>query len=233
MMRRAWIVLLLSCLPCMLANRAEARAPDTFEEDFHEPIIIDSPMWFALEVKLGPYQPSKTQLFETVFENDRGWMLNVELDFTVYHIPYVGQLNAAAGWGWAKYDAHTPLANGTGVAGETTEFTVYPLSALGVLRVDSLARYTVVPLVFAGKVGYEWVRWKGATGSAKAHEGLNDGLRVGVQGALELDFLARGGARQLDEDWGINHVLLLVEYYKSATNGVGDKTFSLGLGFQF
>ncbi len=232
-MRPARFLGLLPLFLSFVVSQARAREPDTFEEDYHEPIIIDSPMWFTFEVKVGPYQPSPRKTFQSVFHNDRGWMLNLELDITVLHIPYVGQLNAAAGWGWANYDAHAKLADGSGDSGEKTTFTVYPLSALAVLRVDSLARYTVVPLTFAGKLGYEAVRWKAVTGSQKDGDGFNQGLRWALQAALQLDFLDRGGARQLDEDFGINHILLLFEYYDSVTKGTGDRTFSVGLGFQF
>ena len=234
-------VLVVALVSCWFTASAKARAPDTFEEDFHPPILIESPQWFAIELKVGPYQPGEGDAFKNTFLNDRGWMLNVELDFTLWHIPYLGQLNAGVGWGWGKYDAKA-LTEGTDPttgqpvlvpSDEDTDFVIYPMSALAVFRVDALARYTVVPLTFAGKLGYEWARWKATTGDKKDGDGVADGVRWGMQGALELDFLGRGDARQLDEDFGINHTFFLFEYYRSATGLTGDKTFSFGLGAQF
>ena len=230
-MRKAFL-LALTILGCSFASQVEARAPDTFEEDYHPPIIIESPQWFAFEFKFGPYRPGEGKPFERIFRNDRGWMISLELDVTVYHIPYVGQLNVAGGWGWGSYDGEALDAMGNRT-GEKTDLTLYPLSALAVLRVDSLARYTVVPLTFAAKVGYEWVRWKIESDNKKQGSGFNKGLRWGLQAALELDFLEMSSARRLDDDFGINHTFLLFEWYKSDTRGTGDSTFQVGLGLQF
>jgi len=233
-MRQASL-LILTLLASTFAASAHARAPDTFEEDFHPPIIIESPQWFAFEFKVGPYRPGKGDPFANIFKSDRGWMLSIELDATIYHVPYVGQLNVAGGWGLGNYDGKALLegSNPPIASGETTELTLYPLTALGVLRIDSLARYTVVPLTFAGKLGYEWVRWKAETGGSTDAKGFNKGLRWGAQAAFELDVLEMSSARRLDDDYGINHTYLLFEYYESDTKGTGDRTFQFGLGIQF
>lgn len=229
-MRRASL-LVAALLAWLSASTALARAPDTFEEAYAEPITIDSPMWFAFEFKVGPYRPGNA-VQRRAFSGDRGWLLGLELDITLFHIPYVGQINFGAGWGWAKYDAKARLADGS-ASGETTELIMYPMSALGVLRVDALARYTVVPLTFAGKLGYDFVRWKAETGGATEADGMNKGLRWGAQVAFELDFFDRQAARRLDEEWGINHTFLLFEFFESMTEGTGDRSFSFGLGAQF
>ncbi len=223
--------LLIVALACLSASRVSARAPDTFEEDHHPPLEVDSPQWMGLELRVGPYRPGPAT-FKDTFLNDRGWMVNVEFDVTLYHIPWVGQLNAGLNWGWSAYDAHALDRQGTRVD-EKTKFTIFPVSLLGVLRVDALARHTVVPLTFAGKLGYEVVRWKAETGGKSDGNGLNQGLRWGAQAALELDWFDRGTARRMDEDWGINHTYLLFEWYESRTKGTGDSTFTFGLGAQF
>jgi hypothetical protein len=230
-MHRATL-LLVALLGCWsVASSASARAPDTFEEHYARPVEIDSPMWWALEFKLGPYRPDNNAQ-QRIFGGDRGWLLQLELDVTVFHIPYAGQVNVAGSWGWAKYDAKALLQDGSR-SGETTKLTLYPLSLLGVLRIDALARYTVVPLTFAGKLGYDFVRWSTSTGKIDEAEGLNKGLRWGVQGAFELDFFDLQGARRLDDEWGINHTFLLLEYFESQTKGTGARSFTFGLGMQF
>jgi hypothetical protein len=158
--------------------------------------------------------------------------LALELDIKIWQIPYVGSINAGLGWGWAKYSGKTLDESGSR-AGEDNEFIIFPMSALAVLRIDALARNTVVPLQFAGKLGADFVRWKSSTADRTDDSGLNKGLRWGAQAALELDVFERGAARRLDEDWGVNHTYLLFEYYGSKTEGTGDKNFVFGLGALF
>jgi len=214
------------------ASSAAARAPDSFDEDYHPPVVVESDQWFAFELRTGPYRPGTSESFQRVYTDDRGWMLNVELDITVYHVPYVGQLNIAGGFGWANFKAKAFGESGTR-EGEETEMTLFPLHALGVLRVDALARNTVVPITFAGKLGYEWTRYKLETGGVSDGSGFRPGLRWGAQAAFELDFFDRGTARRLDEDWGVNHNFVLFEYYGSEASGTGDRTYTIGVGTQF
>jgi hypothetical protein len=228
-MRKAPLLVLLFGL--LVSSRTEARAPDTFEEHYAEPIVIDTPMWFAFELKLGPFRPNNSYLRDA-FGSDRGWLLSTELDVTAYHIPYTGQLNVGFGWGWANYDAKAKTLSGAN-SGESTSFTIYPMSLMAVVRIDALARMTVVPVTFAGKLGFDVVRWKGETGSTNDGQGWNKGLRWGAQAAFELDILDRKSARRLDDDFGINHTFLMFEYFGSMTKGTGGNSFQLGLGLQF
>jgi hypothetical protein len=236
---RAARALLFACAALLavlvLPKAAEARAPDTFEEMYAKPTVIESPQWYALELKLGPYKPAAGgSAFSDTFGKDRGWLLGLELDFVLYHIPYVGTINAGAGWGWANYDAKALLAGDSGGrSGETTEFTIYPMSALAVLRIDTLARQLNVPLLLTGKIGYDFVRWIAETGSRTDGDGLNKGLRWAAQAGLELDFFDRSSARALDEEFGINHTFLFFEYFESKTKGTGDRSFSIGFGALF
>lgn len=215
------------------SSLASARAPDTFEEQYTAPSLIDSPMWMALELKLGPYVPGGSDAFKRTFGDDKGWMLAAELQFTVWEIPHVGQLNLGAGFAWANYDAGAIDSATNQRSDEKTEFTLYPLSALAVLRVDALARNTSIPLTFAGKLGADFVRWKATTGGQTDDDGLNIGMRWAAQVAFELDWFDRRAARRMDEEWGINHMLVLFEFIDSLTRGTGDRTFQVGLGVQF
>ncbi|MDB4973783.1 MAG: hypothetical protein JWN48_2124 [Myxococcaceae bacterium] len=239
-MRRQLVSLLalvtLGLVTFGMLETAEARAPDTFEEAYNKPILIDTPMWLAFEIKVGPYKPGRShgakQAFSETFGSKNGWMLNLELDVTLFHIPYVGQLNVAGSWGWVNYDAKATDESGAR-SGEVTKLTLYPLSALGVLRVDALARNTVIPLTFAGKFGPEWVRWTTSTGTHTDSSGFNRGWRFGGQVAFELDYFDANTARRLDEDYGVNHTFLLFEYFDSTTRNTGAHTFQFGLGAQY
>jgi hypothetical protein len=220
---RAARALLFACAALLavlvLPKAAEARAPDTFEEMYAKPTVIESPQWYALELKLGPYKPAAGgSAFSDTFGKDRGWLLGLELDFVL----------------WANYDAKALLAGDSGGrSGETTEFTIYPMSALAVLRIDTLARQLNVPLLLTGKIGYDFVRWIAETGSRTDGDGLKKGLRWAAQAGLELDFFDRSSARALDEEFGINHTFLFFEYFESKTKGTGDRSFSIGFGALF
>jgi hypothetical protein len=218
------------------AELASARAPDTFEEDYHPPVVIESPMRVSWEFRTGPYNPDRTPWKET-FADDHGWLFATEVDITLYKIPYVGQLALGLGFGWSSYSAKAFSVNEDGSlgarSGETTKLTLFPISTLAVLRVDALARHTIVPLTFAGKLGADYMRWKSTTGGESDGKGLNTGLRWGLQAALELDFIDRRAARRLDEDFGINHTYIFGEYMGSRTQSFGDKTYQFGVGVQF
>ena len=230
-MRRVLLLLALAVSSAFAAT-AEARAPDTFEEDYAPPINVESPQRLGFELRIGPYEPGGGRAFKEAFGDDKGWLLALELDIKLYQIPYVGTLNLGLGWGWSKYSAKTIDQSGNRT-GEENEFIIFPMSPMAVLRIDALARHTVVPLVFAGKLGVDFVRWKSKTDDNVDDSGLNTGLRWGVQGALELDFIQPNGARRLDEDWGVNHSYLFAEYYGSKTEGTGDKNFVFGVGILF
>ena len=234
---RSVLVLLVGLFTLSIVATAEARAPDSFEEAYNKPIIIESPMWLAFELKLGPYLPGMSgpakQAFQDTFGSKKGWLLNLELDVTLWHIPYVGQLNVGASWGWVNYSAKAIDAMTGARSGENTTFTLYPLSALAVVRVDALARYTVIPITFAAKVGPEWVRWTSSTGTQTDGSGFNHGVRWAAQAAFELDYFDANTARRMDEDYGVNHTYILFEFYESNTKNTGNRTFNIGLGAQY
>ncbi|MFM2417422.1 MAG: hypothetical protein RL385_2145 [Pseudomonadota bacterium] len=184
--------MLVAAISLFSTNLADARAPDTFEEDYHPPVVIDSPMWVTWEFRFGQYTPD-TGAFRDAFPSDKGWLYGAEVDLTAYTIPYVGQLAGGLGFGWAKYTAKAAVIPGGEASGETTKLTLFPVSALGVLRIDGLARHTKVPLTFAAKLGADFLRWKAArartrTGrvSTSACTGLCRGLLSSISSIAVL-----------------------------------------------
>lgn len=222
------------------AERAEARAPDSFEEMHSNPSVIESPEWYALELKVGPYVTEYSEKVDR-FGGDRGWMIGAEFDVFAYRLDKIGAIGVGAGFGWAKYQDKAIIVEPSDNAGqessEDNNLTVFPMSALLVLRIDALPRNFGIPFRFAGKIGYDFVRWKETKGSVTRASGVSPGLRWAVSAALELDFFEKDAARALDEEWGINHSFLLFEYYGSLAEGdslpVGDTTFNFGIGFTF
>lgn len=198
---------------------------------------VSSPENFALEIRVGPYNPAvDTAAFERSFGNDSGPFVGGELDYIPFEIDEIVHFGVGFGFGWAAYQGNTCLdIRCQERASEDTTLTLFPLSAMAVARLTVLPEKLSIPLVFAGKLGYETVRWKASSGGATEASGWSHGIRWGAQVALQLDFLEPRHARQLDEEWGINHSMLFFEYYGSEAEGdslpVGDTTFAVGLGF--
>lgn len=174
---------------------------------------IGSPERFALELRIGPYKPDTgNDAANDLFADDSGLLLGLELDVFAYHIPYVGPIGLGFGFGWADYEGEA-LATSGGNSGEQTHLTVFPLSAMAVLRIDTLARHLHIPFVFAGKLGIDAFVWDSDTGERDDANNISYGLRWSAQVALELDFLQPSSARRLDEEWGINHSFLFFEIF--------------------
>lgn len=228
-----------------LGAATEAHAQDLVAERFDaEPTVIESPesvVWELLRV--GPYVPGQRDIggFEG-FKGDRGPLLQTEVDFIIWRIPYVGPIAAGARFGWARYKGPAVDAMGENT-GEKTKLNIFPMSALAVLRIDVLARELNIPILFAGKVGLDVIPWKSETGGSSedpfGDNSMSLGLAWGAQVALELDYFEPRAARRLDEDWGINHSFLFFELMGSTAGAASDDTldlsegltWSMGLGF--
>jgi hypothetical protein len=120
---------------------------------------------------------------------------------------------------------------------EETSFSLLPLQLLAVVRVDALARKLSVPFILTGKLGYEWAHWDTDSGGVDDADGWSVGLLWAAQVALDLDFFEPSAARQMDEEWGINHSFLFFEVYgfepTSNSLQVGGTAWAAGLGFMF
>lgn len=223
----------LACIFAVLASLfvATAAHAQTFDER-RMPARrgrIGTPERFAFELRGGPYVPAG---LGDEFD-DSGPMLGFELDVFILRIPYVGHIGVGSGLSWARYTAPTPTTTG-GTADEEQSVTLVPMPAMGVLRVDVLARELNVPILLTGKLGADIVFWDSDSGTNE-FSGVGFGLRWGAQVALELDWFDEAAARTLDEEWGINHTFLFFELHGSTARDdfdLGDKfTWALGLGF--
>lgn len=203
-----------------------------------DPSANASPERFNLEFRVGVYEPQLSgTVFESVFGDDQGPSLGVEWGTHIYRIPYVGPVGLSVGFNRIGYSANAFVQGSTTErSSEQTTLTLWPIHALGFLRVDALAREANIPLVVTGKIGWDVVLWSTETGEVEEGSGYSQGLRWAAQVALELDFLEPRAARMLDQEWGINHAYLFFEYYGSGATGDLDlsaTTWAAGLGFQF
>jgi hypothetical protein len=232
-------LLLLAASP-VFAITLPAAAQDLTHSDPHlEPAArpFESPERFILEVRGGPASPDVTQRAEygTFFSNDSGPNLGLQLDGIVYRKPRFFYFTAGAGVGVMNFSGGA-LAETTGIAvSEETTLSVIPVTAMLGLRVDLLARKLRIPVIFGGKIGWEWAHWDTNTGTRDNASGWSLGPVFAAQIALDLDAIEPGGARNLDEEWGINHTYLFGEIYHYSTTSkslpLGDTNWLLGLGF--
>lgn len=199
-----------------------------------------SPEGYLLSFGVGAYRPDPgSEAFDLVYSGN-GPVLLPEFDFFLYRIPFVGPIGIGIAGGWAGYKGSACLATsppGTCVpSNDSAKFSLFPINAMVVLRIDALARRTPVPFIFSGKVGYNTVFFKETVGAGKG-TGRSHGFGWAAQLALELNFINPRRANALDEDFGINSSFFFFELAGSDANNrapVGDKLyFTGGVGITF
>jgi hypothetical protein len=247
---RRWLVAASSVLAFLLFAGREARAQvdeasGSWRRSERPP---ESPQRFAFEFRVGPYTPHidddfpQTKPFETTFGTDQRWFIGVEFDWQLLRIPKVGTLGPGIGWGYTHMSALAKLADGR-VSAEDTNLAIMPMYGVAVLRVDTLARETVVPLVAYGKVGIGYgLYWSGDVLGTQM-KGHTWGTQFALGGMLLLDAFDEHAAVELDNEWGINNSYFFTEWMVANLNGFGDSkngsvlnigtnTWVIGLGLE-
>ncbi|MFK7991210.1 MAG: MXAN_2562 family outer membrane beta-barrel protein [Sandaracinaceae bacterium] len=232
---------LLLCFAALLAVSTTAvTARADFDDWTAVPEYTGSPEHFGLELRVGAYYPTGLgDLFTSsdYFGSDIGPDLSFELHYFPFRIDYIGLLGIGGGLGWSQWDTESP--GGTANV-DRNSFEILNMRALLLWRFDTLARELNVPLVLTPKFGLDVGYWQTALGSESPEDGWSIGPRFAGKVSLELDFLEPRAARQLDEEWGINHSEIFAEFHYSMAgepaggqlpiNGWG---WTLGLGFTF
>lgn len=221
-MKRALVVAALAAL--LAPSFASAQYSDELAELARRETIES----FAAELKVGPYVLSDG----SSFFNDRGPLVQFEMDYFAFRIPYVGLVGGGLALGWSRYEGEA-CADATCEQrlDEEVKLTAFPIAPLAVLRVDVLARELGIPIVLTGKVGLDVFVYNVSGGSGGG--GTTFGLRWGAQAALQLDFINPRRARALDEEWGINHTYLFVEFFGSSAQLASRFAWTIGLGLTF
>lgn len=236
-MRRAANV--LGALAAAIASAAAPASAQIEEDLIPESRKFESSENFAIEFRIGPYNPEMedNDAFDTFFGDDSGPLLALELDLIAYRLPDILYVAGGGGIGWMNFDGNTRDDSGD-TTNEETSIEVIPLNLLAVLRVDALPRKLSVPVIFTGKIGYQWARWSTESGGAAEEAGWSVGPLWAVQLGLDLDTFEPSAARNMDEEWGINHSFLFFELFGFMPSGesleVGDDvSWTAGLGFMF
>jgi hypothetical protein len=192
---------------------------------------------FVIELRGGPSTPDVTRdpAYGTYFMGDSGPNLGFQLDGVVFREPKWFYLTVGGSFSTISFSGHATQQTNGAAASEKTTLYMIPLTAVAGLRFDGLARRYRVPLVFTGRVGWEWAHWNTGTGSRTDATGWSLGPVFALQVAFDLDIFQPDGARNLDEEWGINHTYLFAELYRFEAIGkslpVSDTSWLFGLGF--
>lgn len=244
--------LAVSCA-CALAKPAFAQGVDEFGaygSRAHRE-LRESPQTMAFELRFGPYPPQidsdvpSGTPFKDTFGDDTRFLLGVEFDWQALRIPMFGTFGPGFGWGYTRFTGHGRNADGTR-AEQEDKLSIMPMYAVGVLRVDVIARETAVPLVPYGKLGLGVAPWWASSGgtASKADGVEGSDVSYGWQFALGLMFLLDNldpdAAAEIDAESGVNNSYIFAEWYYSDLSGfgsskvmnVGSNTFMLGIALE-
>ncbi|HEX4351486.1 MAG TPA: MXAN_2562 family outer membrane beta-barrel protein [Polyangiales bacterium] len=194
---------------------------------------------FILEVRGGTSSPDVTRdtRYGTFFRGDSGPNLGAELDGVVWRQPQLFYLTLGASIGTISFSGHALAVNSDVSVSEKTTLSLVPITGVVGFRFDGLARRFHIPLVLTARGGWEWMHWSTGTGARDDAAGWSVGPVISAQAALDLDSFEPGGARNLDEEWGINHTFVFAEIYRfipvAKSLALGDTSWLAGLGFIF
>lgn len=198
---------------------------------------FESPERFFLELRGGAYAlPSRLRRSD-FFEGDKGPNFGAHLDGIVYRMPKIFYITLGASAGYMGYTGQALNATTLQPVGEETSLQIVPIIATLGVRLDVLPRLLGIPLILAARGGWEWAFWSTGTGEIHNKSGWSVGPYVAAQVALDLDTFEPGGARALDEEWGINHTYVFGELIHFADVGnsleLGTTSWLIGLGVAF
>lgn len=235
---------------------------------FEAAAYVPSPQYGAFELKFGPYKPAVDRApgvgnpYATTFGDKSMFLTQLELDWQFWHPPGVS-FGLGGGVGFMQAYAKSRTQSGDDSA-DYTVLNVIPFTGVFVLRVDVLADYLGIPLVPYGKIGLDWYYWWGLNGGsierATICEDTSDtstcatekarggslGWHIGPGLMLRLDQFDERTARTFDNEIGVNHSYLFVEfvwakirgfgrdgYLDLSTDNFGQATFLIGLALEF
>jgi hypothetical protein len=196
---------------------------------------FESPERFMFEARGGPYSVFSGKSYGDYFSTAVNF--GAQLDGIVYRIPRVVYVTVGGSIGRINFSGHA-LETATGTpTGEETTLSLVPLTATASIHLDVLPRRLGIPILLGARAGWEWAHWDTNTGKTNDASGWSLGPVVSAQVALDLDSFEPGGARALDEEWGINHTYLFGELFHFAATSkslpIGATSWLLGLGFVF
>jgi hypothetical protein len=214
----------------------------------------------AFELRFGPYSPriddgTSAPTSAAIFGDKTRYQFGLEVDGQLWRAPHVGTLGVGLGWSYTRLSGlNLPDTSQSAPAldariTQKSSLNIMPMYAVGVLRIDVLARELHIPLVGYGKFGLGYALWwvNDGLGTAKTncdengqHCVVGRDASVGTQAALGamflLDWLEPSAGAELDSAMGINNSYLFLEWSVSNFGGdqmnVGTNTWVTGLAVE-
>jgi hypothetical protein len=232
---------------------------------------------FLIELRGGPWYPDvdaefngRATPFADMFGTADRVLVGAEFDWQFLRVNPLGSIGLGVGAGYTSASAVAPLTQIPMPAaaswqrptdGQETSLHVIPGYAVAVVRLDVLARRTVIPLVPYVKYGVGYAYWWITNGDTLARRSLS--LSPGARGTdADLGQAATGGTlgthfaaglmlrldvfepmvqRAWDLQMGVNHSYLFAEYVRSDLSGLGARpqlrlgteTWNVGLAMEF
>lgn len=266
-MRTIVFALAALALPALTSAQTLELGPADGGHNRHE-----SPQNFAAELRFSPWQPVIDSEFTTggpflaYFGESDGnggrrvtdrLLSALELDWQALRINPVGSLGLGVSAGYSSFTATAPVTATGASSGQNSTLNILPMYAVAVLRLDVLARRTVIPLVLYGKAGvaasYWWItsgdqlaRRNGLSPTApdngrdlgQAATGLSYGWQLAAGAMIRLDWLEPRAQRAWDLQMGVNHSYIFAEYmlvrdWDRPQLRLGSQTWAFGLAFEF
>ena len=232
---------------------------------------------FLVELRGGPWYPDtdaefngRATPFRDMFGTTDRLMLGAEFDWQFLRVNPVGSLGVGVGVGYTSASAVAPLTQSPMPAagswerpadGQQTSLEVIPGYVVAVVRIDVLARRTVIPLVPYVKYGVGYAYWWITNGDALARRsvalsqgasatdsdlgqaatGGTLGMHLAAGLMLRLDVFEPAVQRAWDQQMGVNHSYIFAEYVRSDLSGLGSRpqlrlgteTWNVGLAMEF
>ena len=202
-----------------------------------------SPQYGAFELKFAPYRPAVDDNpsltgtpYKDVFKDKTMFLTALEFDWQFVHPPGVS-FGIGFSFGFMQAYAKSLIADTGEESVDYTVLNVMPFAALLVARIDALADFVNVPLVPYFKIGFNWYLWwilgggdtasytwtdDNGTEHTESGRGGTMGWQLSPGLALRLDGFDKKSARTFDNEIGVNHSYLFVEFLWAFVNHFGN-----------
>jgi hypothetical protein len=201
-----------------------------------------SPRWGSFEVSLGGWRPKIDDEFGGLaspyrdsFGSGKALFFRADAAYSLY-VGY-GSLDVGGGAGYMEKYGKGFNLDGTR-SSDTTGLQVIPVRAHLTYRLDWFADRYGIPLAPYARFSIDRYHWRVTNGAGQVSKTLpttasptilsGNGATMGwsISGgmALQLDFFDKQLSKDMDNNTGINHTYLFVDFTKSKINDFGSST---------
>ena len=157
--------------------------------------------------------PNTGTSFQSLYGADAKSMILFEYEWQFLKLP-IGKLGLGIGTGISTATGagfyRNPSLQPSPRAEEIYNFYMFPSSVSAIYRVQFFDRQILVPYGTAGVDYFGILETRDDGGSTKL--GGGGGFHIGAGASIQLDFLSKQSMFDLDQEFGINHIYLTVDF---------------------